>query len=107
VYDGFLVGEQVVPTISVPVKTVSIRTLRLRNDGGSQSDVTVDLTGPACLDASSLTRSDGELVDAGDPLDADFDVYPSLGCPSPATITITATASKRVFMFTAMISISP
>jgi len=107
VFDGFAFGQQVVPTISVPTKTVSIHTLRLRNDGGSEADVTVDVAGPPCLDAASLTRSDGETVDAGDELDADFDVYPAVGCPSPATLAITATANKRVFTFSAMISIAP
>ena len=106
-FDGFVVGQQVVNTIAVPAKTTTIHTLRLRNDGGSQTDAIVKVTGPACLDASSLTRSDGDLLDEGAKLDADFDVDPAVGCASPATITITATASSRVFTFTAPISISP
>lgn len=107
-FDGFLIGEdQLAPTISVPAKTVSIRSFRLRNDGGSQTDVTVEVSGPPCLDAYSLVRGDGELVDEGDSFDADFTVDPIAGCPSPATLTITATASDRVFTFTAMISIAP
>jgi hypothetical protein len=106
-FDGFSVGGTIVQTISVPPKTVSIHTLRLRNDGGSEADVFVELAAPACVDASSLTRSDGETVGAGELLDADFDVYPAIGCASPATLAITVTASKRVFTFTTMISIAP
>ena len=106
-FDGFVLGQQIVKTIWVPPKTTTIHTLRLRNDGGSQTDVIVKLDGPACLDAFSLTRGDGELLDEGDTLDADFDVDPAVGCASPAMITITATASDRVFSFPAMISISP
>lgn len=107
VYDGFVIGTQVAPTISVPPKTVSLHSFRLRNDGGSQSDVAVEVDGPPCVDANSLVRSDGELVNAGESFDADFSVYPASGCGSPATLTITATASGRVFTFTAMISITP
>jgi hypothetical protein len=107
VYEGFVVGDKLVPTIAVPSKTVTIHTFRLRNDGGSQTYVTVDVGGPPCLDAGSLVRSDGELVDAGKELDADFSVDPAVGCTSPATLAITATASDRVFMFTAMVSITP
>jgi hypothetical protein len=106
-YDGFVVGQQLVPTISVPAKTTSIHTLRLRNDGGSETDVTLDVAAPPCVDAGSLVRSDGELVREGDMLDAEFDVYPAVGCASPATLTFTATASKRAFTFTAMITIMP
>jgi hypothetical protein len=106
-FDGFLVGTQVVPTISVPSKTTTIHSLRLRNDGGSQSNVLVEVDGPTCVDAYSLVRNDGELVDEGESMDADFTVDPIVGCPSPATLTITATASSRVFSFTAMISITP
>ncbi len=107
VYDGFVVGDNLVPTISVPGKTVTIHSFRLRNDGGSQTYVTVDVAAPPCVDADSLVRSDGELVDEGRAFDADFSVRPEAGCPSPAQLTITATASDRPFMFTAMISITP
>jgi hypothetical protein len=107
VYDGFLVGTAVMSTISVPAKTTTIHTMLLRNDGRSQTYVTVEVVGPACLGAGSLVRSDGELVDEGKPLEADFAVRPAMGCPSPASLTVTATASGRMFTFTAMISITP
>lgn len=106
VYDGFKSGSQFVPTISVPAHTFTIDTFQLRNTG-SQSYVFVTVTGPPCVDASSLTRSDGDLVDEGGALAADFGVDPAVGCASPVTLTITATASKRVFSFMAMISIAP
>jgi hypothetical protein len=107
VYDGFLVGDAVMATISVPSKTTTIHTMRMRNDGGSETYVTVEVAGPECVDADSLVRSDGELLREGDDLEADFSVRPVVGCPSPATLTVTATASARVFTFTAMISITP
>ncbi len=107
VFDGFVQGQQVVPTITVQPKTVSFGTMRFHNDGNSQTYVVVTVTGPACLDAASLGRSDGDLVDAGASLDVDFDVDPAAGCASPATLMITATASSRMFPFTAMISIAP
>lgn len=107
VFDGFVVGDNLVSTITVPAKTVTIHSFRLRNDGGSQTDVEVEVTAPDCVDADSLVRSDGELVDEGESFDADFSVRPVAGCPSPATLSITATASDRPFAFTAMISIAP
>lgn len=106
-FDGFVVGTQLVPAITVASKTSTIHTFRLRNDGGSETYVTVDVSAPTCVDAFSLVRTDGELVREGEQLDADFDVDPSVGCASPAALTITATASKRVFTFTAMIAIAP
>jgi len=106
VYDGFVQGDHVVPTITVPPHTFSFGTFQLRNTG-SQSYVFVTVTGPPCVDASSETRSDGDLVDQDKALAADFGVDPAAGCASPATLTFTATASKRVFSFTAMISIAP
>lgn len=107
VFDGFVQGQQVVPTISVQSKTVSFGTMRFHNDGNSESYVVVTVTGPTCLDAASLGRSDGDLVEAGASLDVDFDTDAAAGCPSPATLMITATASSRSFPFTAMISIAP
>ncbi|HEY5927732.1 MAG TPA: hypothetical protein VIV11_38870 [Kofleriaceae bacterium] len=107
VFDGFVVGDQLAQTISVPSKTISLRDMRLRNAGGSQTYVTMELIGPPCVDADSNVRNDGELVDEGDSFDAGFSVYPVAGCASPAMLTVTATASSRVFTFTAMISITP
>jgi hypothetical protein len=107
VFEGFVAGDNLVPTITVPSRTVTIHSFRLRNDGGSQADVEVEVTAPDCVDADSLVRSDGELVDEGESFDADFSVRPVTGCPSPATLTITATASDRPFAFTAMISMTP
>jgi hypothetical protein len=106
VYDGFKQGDQVVPTISVPAHTFTFGTFQLRNTG-SESYVFVTVTGPPCVDASSETRPDGELVYEDTVLAADFQVDPAAGCASPVTLTLTATASKRVFSFTAMISIAP
>ena len=107
VFDGFVLGSQLVPTITVPAKTTTIHSFRLRNDGGSQTYVQVEVAAPACVHAFSLVRNDGELVDMGTSFDAKFDVDPDVGCPSPATLTISATASNRVFTFTTMISIAP
>jgi len=106
VYDGFVQGDHVVPTITIPPHTFSFGTFQLRNTG-SQSYVYVTVTGPPCVDASSETRADGDLVDQDAVLAADFGIDPAAGCASPATLTLTATASKRVFTFTAMISIAP
>jgi hypothetical protein len=106
VYEGFVVADDVVPTISVPAKTLPFHSFRLRNDG-SQTYVEVEVDAPACVDADSLVRSDGELLDEGKSLDADFTVRPEAGCPSPAMLTIDVNASDRPFTFTAMISITP
>ncbi len=106
-FDGFEVGGGLQPTITVPPGTTSIDTFELRNDGGSQTDVVVTVIGPACLDAGSLTRPDGDLLDMGATLEAEFDVDPAAGCGSPDTLTITATADSRAFTFTAQLSISP
>jgi hypothetical protein len=106
VYEGFVVDENLVPMISVPAKTLTFHSFRLRNDG-SQTYVEVEVDAPACVDADSLVRSDGELLDEGKALDADFTVRPEAGCPSPATLTINVNASDRPFTFTAMISITP
>jgi hypothetical protein len=106
-FDGFVVGSQLVPTITVPSNTTTIHAFRLRNDGGSQTYVKVEVAAPLCVHAFSLVRNDGELVDMGKSFDAKFDVDPDAGCPSPVTLAITATASNRVFTFTAMISIAP
>ena len=107
VYDGFVVGDQLAQTIAIPADTSTIQTLRLRNDGGSEAYLYVEVDGPPCLDAFSLVRSDGELVRAGEELDADFSVDPVPGCASPATLDITAMAAGRTFAFTAMLSITP
>ena len=107
VFDGFIVGDNLMPTISVKANSLTFHSIRLRNDGGSQTDVTMEVAAPACVDADSYVRSDGELVDEGGSLDADFAVDPMPGCASPALVTFTATASSRVFTFTAMISITP
>lgn len=106
VYEGFVVDDNVVSTISVPRATLTFHSFRLRNDG-SQTYVEVEVDAPACVDADSLVRSDGELVDEGTSLDADFTVRPEAGCPSPATLTINVVASDRPFTFTSMISIAP
>jgi hypothetical protein len=106
VFDGFEQGDNVVPTLTVPPHTFTFGTLALRNTG-SESYVLVTVTGPPCVDAASETRSDGELVEQDKVLAADFGVDPAAGCASPATLAITATASKRVFSFTAVISIAP
>ncbi|HSN27270.1 MAG TPA: hypothetical protein VLT45_13335 [Kofleriaceae bacterium] len=107
VFDGFVQGQQVVPMITVKPATVSFGTMRFHNAGNIETYVVVTMTGPACLDATSLGRSDGDLVNSGQSLDVDFDVDPAAGCASPATVMITATASGRSFPFTAMISIAP
>jgi hypothetical protein len=106
-YDGFVVGDDLVQTIAIPADTSSLRTLRLRNDGGSEAYFYVEIDGPPCLDAFSLVRSDGELVREGDELDADFSVDPEPGCASPATIDIDVMAAGRMFAFTATLSITP
>src|SRR5262249_51384732 len=82
VFDGFEGGEGVQPTITVPPNTTTFDMSRLRNDGGSQTDVVVTVTGPVCLHAGSLTRPDGDLLDMGGTLDAQFLVDPDPGCSS-------------------------
>jgi hypothetical protein len=106
-YDGLTLSGAVVPTLTVPAKTYSDHGFRFRNDGGTEAYVTVDIVAPSCVHAGSEVRSDGELVHAGDVLDASFDTFPDAGCASPATLMITATANKRVFMFTSQIAIVP
>jgi hypothetical protein len=106
-FDGFDVGQELAPTIIVPSRTISIGYLRLRNDGGVSCRVTVEVEGAPCLDADSLVRSDGVVLAVGESFKADFSVRPASGCPSPATLTVNATASERPFTFTAQITITP
>jgi hypothetical protein len=106
-YDGFDVGNELAQTISVPARMFSIGYLRLRNDGGTSGRVTVEVEAVPCLEADSFVRSEGVVLAAGESFNADFTVRPASGCPSPATLTIVATASGRPFTFTAQISILP
>lgn len=106
VFDGLLLNDQIVPTITVPTHTVTFHDFRVHSEG-SETEATFDFSGPACVDAYTLTRSDGELIRAGAIFDGEFTTDPAPGCASPATLQITVTASKRVFTFSTTIQISP
>jgi hypothetical protein len=105
-FDGLVVGGAIVPTIAVPTHTVTFHDFRM-HDTGSETYAVITFTGPPCVDASSETGSDGELIRAGDEFDGQFTTYPSTGCASPATLAINVVASGRTFMFTTTIQISP
>jgi len=106
VFDGLLVADQIVPTITVPTHSVTFHDFRIHNTG-SETDAVIDFTGPACVDVDSLTRSDGELIRAGAVFEGQFTTFPDPGCATPATLAIAVTASGRTFMFSTTIQISP
>jgi len=105
-FDGLVVNGAIVPTITVPTHDVTFHDFRM-HDTGSETDAVITFTGPPCVDATSETRGDGDLIRAGAEFDGQFTTYPSVGCASPATLAITVVASGRTFMFTTTIQISP
>jgi hypothetical protein len=106
VFDGLLLNDQIVPTLTVPTHTVTFHEFRV-HDEGSETDAVFVITAPKCVDASSSTRSDGELIRAGATFDGEFTTFPDPGCASPATLAFEVTASGRVFTFSTTIQISP
>jgi hypothetical protein len=105
-FDGLVVGGAIVPTITVPTHAVTFHDFRM-HDLGSETDAVITFTGPHCVYAASETRSDGELIRAGDEFDGQFTTDPDPGCASPAPLAIAVTASGRSFMFTTTIQIAP
>jgi hypothetical protein len=105
-FDGLVVSGAIVPTITVPTHSVTFHDFRM-HDTGSETDAVITFTGPHCVYAASETRSDGDLIRAGDEFDGQFTTDPDPGCASPATLAIDVVASGRTFMFTTTIQISP
>jgi hypothetical protein len=106
VFDGLLLNDQIVSTLTVPTHTVTFHEFRV-HDEGSETDAVFVITAPECVDASSSTRSDGELIRAGATFDGEFTTFPDPGCASPATLAFEVTASGRVFTFSTTIQIAP
>ena len=77
-FDGFVVNEQVVSTISVPTHDFTSHDFQLTNRG------------------SEATTFVGQM-----------DTNPDVGCASPATLQIDIMAGGRPFSFTATITITP
>ena len=105
-FDGLVVNGAIVPTITVPTHDVTFHDFRM-HDLGSETDAVITFTGPHCVYASSETRSDGDLIRAGDEFDGQFTTDPDPGCASPAMLAINVVASGRTFMFTTTIQIAP
>jgi len=96
------------PGSSITVKSNELTAVafQLRNDGGSQTELALELDGPRCLGLTP-TFSNDRLLEIGETYQDDLLIDPDPGCASPAQITLAATASGRLFEFRFDVVIAP